>query len=988
MKNALISLFLFLFFPVLKLNAQWVSSNTGLYGGPINDLIVKGSDFFAATPGGVYLSSNNGISWAPVNSGLSSTYVNCLTQNDGIIYAGTNGGVFISTNNGTSWTNSSSTLPYVVLAITVANGSAFAGTQQGIYRSIDNGINWEEINTGLTNTSINSLTISGNKIFAGTSSGLFVSSDNGNNWSLTSQTNIIISSASNSANIFAGTLNGLYLSTDEGINWTAINSGLPPGFLVLSFAFDNGKVYAGTGSGVYVSSDNGTNWASTASFTSTNVESLAVGNGNILAGTASDIFRSTDNGASWAASNTGLTNTDVRAFAVNGSSTFVGTFGNGAFISNNSGLSWIEKSTNLTDKYIRALAYSGGFLFVGTTNGRLFTSSNNGNTWIPTGLNQSVNAIAINGSDIFTGTFGGGVYVSSNNGANWTSVNNGLTNTFVYSININAGGIFVGTGNGVFLSVNNGASWVSVSTGLPLNSRINSLAISNGKLFAATDGGLFISSDNGTNWMTASIPDYYMNVVMVFNNNIFAASAYGNLYVSKNNGVNWTNIGSPSTGWGNDVSIGSVIVSDTNLLVGTNKGVWSRSLTDALKEPQTISFNPLPSKTIGDAPFILSATSSSGLTVVYISSDPTVASISTNIVTILKAGTTTIKASQAGDNIYKEASDVDQTLIVNKASQTITFGTLTSKTFGDANFNLSASSSSGLTVNFSSSNTSVATVNGNVVTIVGGGSIDIIASQAGNGNYNSATNVTRILQVNKANQSITFSTLSAKTIGDASFALSATSSSALPVSFRTTTPTKISISGNQVSISSAGQATIIASQSGSASFNAAAEVSQSFCINPAKPTITVTNPNTDSPTLTSSATSGNQWFKDGVALSGATNATLTVNSSGVYSVESIVETCKGARSNDLPLIVTGDISTQANELLEISPNPTKDVVIFKLPGVERKYISIFDVNGRSMEFASTEKSEIEIDVRSYSFGYYLVKVKTSKGLYYGKFVKN
>ncbi len=57
--------------------------------------------------------------------------------------------------------------------------------------------------------------------------GLFVSSNNGNSWSITSQTDNIISLASNGINIFAGTLNGPYLSTDEGTTWIAINSGLP-----------------------------------------------------------------------------------------------------------------------------------------------------------------------------------------------------------------------------------------------------------------------------------------------------------------------------------------------------------------------------------------------------------------------------------------------------------------------------------------------------------------------------------------------------------------------------------------------------------------------------------------------------------------------------------------------------------------------------------------------------------------------------------------
>jgi hypothetical protein len=82
-------------------------------------------------------------------------------------------------------------------------------------------------------------------------------------------------------------------------------------------------------------------------------------------------------------------------------------------------------------------------------------------------------------------------------------------------------------------------------------------------------------------------------------------------------------------------------------------------------------------------------------------------------------------------------------------NQTITFDQLAAKTYGDGNFNMTATATSGLTVSFASSNTSVATVSGNTVTIVGAGTTTITASQSGNGYYNAAENVTQELIVNK-----------------------------------------------------------------------------------------------------------------------------------------------------------------------------------------------------------------------------------------------
>lgn len=80
--------------------------------------------------------------------------------------------------------------------------------------------------------------------------------------------------------------------------------------------------------------------------------------------------------------------------------------------------------------------------------------------------------------------------------------------------------------------------------------------------------------------------------------------------------------------------------------------------------------------------------------------------------------------------------------------QTITFGPLAAVTYGDANFNLTAVSDSNLTVTYTSSNTDVATVVGNTVSIVGAGSTTITAFQSGDSNYNPATPVAQNLVVN------------------------------------------------------------------------------------------------------------------------------------------------------------------------------------------------------------------------------------------------
>ena len=76
-----------------------------------------------------------------------------------------------------------------------------------------------------------------------------------------------------------------------------------------------------------------------------------------------------------------------------------------------------------------------------------------------------------------------------------------------------------------------------------------------------------------------------------------------------------------------------------------------------------------------------------------------------------------------------------------KSDQTITFGPLANKTYGDADFTVSATASSGLAVTFTASGD--CTISGNTVHITAAGSCTITAHQAGDANYNPAPDVSR-----------------------------------------------------------------------------------------------------------------------------------------------------------------------------------------------------------------------------------------------------
>src|SRR5439155_196101 len=191
------------------------------------------------------------------------------------------------------------------------------------------------------------------------------------------------------------------------------------------------------------------------------------------------------------------------------------------------------------------------------------------------------------------------------------------------------------------------------------------------------------------------------------------------------------------------------------------------------KAGQTITFGALADKTYGDSSFGASATASSGLAVSFSATGS--CTIATTTVTITGAGSCTITALQAGDANYNAAPSVPQTFTVVKGSQTIAFGALAAKTYGDSPFGVSATASSGLAVSFGAAGD--CTIVANTVTITAAGSCTVTAAQAGDANYNAAPDVPQTFAVAKANQTITFNPLADKTVGDPPFTVAATASS-------------------------------------------------------------------------------------------------------------------------------------------------------------------------------------------------------------------
>jgi carbon monoxide dehydrogenase subunit G len=102
--------------------------------------------------------------------------------------------------------------------------------------------------------------------------------------------------------------------------------------------------------------------------------------------------------------------------------------------------------------------------------------------------------------------------------------------------------------------------------------------------------------------------------------------------------------------------------------------------------------------------------------------------------------------------------------LAGKLAQVINFSALADRTYGEADFTLSATASSGLPVTFSSSNSTVVSVSGTSASVHNAGETLISASQTGDATY-AAVSFERHQLVNKATASVTLSNLSQEYTG-------------------------------------------------------------------------------------------------------------------------------------------------------------------------------------------------------------------------------
>lgn len=158
-------------------------------------------------------------------------------------------------------------------------------------------------------------------------------------------------------------------------------------------------------------------------------------------------------------------------------------------------------------------------------------------------------------------------------------------------------------------------------------------------------------------------------------------------------------------------------------------------------------------------------------------------------------------------------------------------------------------------------------------------------------------------------------------------------------------------------------------------------VSDPFNIIPTPTTATIT---LNGLTLTSSVSSGNLWYRNGQAISGADQQTYLVTENGSYYVRYSQNNCQSAPSNSI-VITNVSVAENANPAFRIYPNPAHEQLQIAAP--EAGELQLRDLQGRLLLQQRFEAGDHQLMLSSFAAGLYVLVWEDSKGSSVRRFVK-
>ena len=858
-----------------------------------------------------------GVDWVTVNYSLDHGW-NAITYGNGAFVAVASDGAgnrVMTSPDGVTWTIRSSAADNNWQSVTYGNGLFVAVAATGVGNRVmtsPDGKTW----TSRTSAADNNWrsVVYGNSLFvavanSGTGNRVMTSPDGitwtiqtsaaDNNWySVTYGNGLFVAVA------ITGTGNRVMTSPD-GITWTIQTSAADNNWY--SVTYGNGLFVAvaqtGVGNRVMTSPD-GKTWTVRSSAADNNWYSVTYGNNLFVAvaatGTGNRIMTSPD-GITWTA-RTSAADNNWRS-VVYGNNLFVAVAATGTgnrIMTSPDGITWTAV-TYTADNYWNSVTYGNGLFVAVSFNGtgnRVMTSPD-GLTWTSRTSAADYNWKSVTyGNNLFVAVAGTGTVdrvMTSPDGITWT-IRTAASGNVWPSVTY-GNGLFVAVaqpsiGTGVMTSPD-GIAWTARTQAA--NNIWYSVTYGNNLFVAVAKSGTgnrVMTSPDGITWTirTSAADNVWYSVT--YGNGLFVAvsDAAVNGVMTSPDGITWTSRSSATGNLWNSVTYGNGL-----FVAVAQTGVGNRVMTS----PDGITWTAQTSSANNDWQ---SVTYGNGLFVAV-------------------AGT------GVGNRVMISGGSSSQSITVDQAAP--------ASALHGSTFDVKAHASSGLAVAVttggvcSGSGASSGTPGSPVtITMTGGaGTCTVNYDQAGDANYDPATQVVNSTTAGKASQSITVATAApAGATYGASFTVAAHATSALAVTYSSGSPTVCTNSGATFTmISGSGSCTVQYDAAGSADFTAAPQVVQTTPAGKAAPACIVT-PYSVTYDATAHTATGSCTGVGGATISGLVLTGTAHTGAGSYSSDAWSFTDATGNYSNASGTVSDSIAKAAQAIVTLSGVPATSTV--------------------------------------------------------------
>lgn len=258
--------------------------------------------------------------------------------------------------------------------------------------------------------------------------------------------------------------------------------------------------------------------------------------------------------------------------------------------------------------------------------------------------------------------------------------------------------------------------------------------------------------------------------------------------------------------------VGTVTVKATQSATPLYNAGYIEATTTVKLAPGLSNFT-IPSAKLSSGPVLIPAPSKdTDAPIEYTTSDPTIASVAGNVLTLWTVGTVTITAA-VGETAEYVGGEITAsfTVLPDLIDTELTILPITNKTYGDV-FNISAMTTSDAPITYSTTTPSVVTISGSRATMIGVGSANITASQNQTETYTSAQ-ASVSFSVQKATTHLSDFSIGDQTVSDVFTISPPQTNSNGAFSYTTTNTSLLSIQGNQATVKGVGLITVTAVQS-------------------------------------------------------------------------------------------------------------------------------------------------------------------------------